>query len=429
MFYLTQILTEYWVQKTYYRMWNIIKLFLKKYILSSRKEWLRFDSIFMIVGIVISVATLTVALAIFEGYENVLKSTILGVNSHVYVFLATDGNLTTDNYNELQEMLDFQPEVISYSPVIMTQAMASANGRIKGSVIRGIEWQQPELPTSYRDKVYAGSYKLNSEDAAVIGYKLAKELNLELGDELELISPLNSTYTPMGLKPQKQKFLITGLYRSGMHEYDTKYIFIDKNSAADFAQMQNEFTMLEIKVSPESIENADYLAYKWRMILDYKYQITSWIHFNGNLFSLLKLEKWVIYIILSFLILIASFNVISTVTTSIIEKRRELGILKAYGASDKLLQNIYIGRTILSAFLAVTIGQIVGVLIAEFLSWQKFFLLKGDVYFLDKINVSFNPLSWFLILGTSLFIITLASLFPLKKIAGLEITEILRGRN
>jgi lipoprotein-releasing system permease protein len=141
------------------------------------------------------------------------------------------------------------------------------------------------------------------------------------------------------------------------------------------------------------------------------------------------MEKWVIYIILSFLILIASFNVISTVSTSIIEKKRELGILKAFGASDTLLRKIFVGRTLMIAFIAVTLGQLIGLAIAEILSLQSFFMLKGDVYFLDKINVSFNLYSWLLILITSMMIISLTSFFPLKKISRMEITDILRSRN
>ncbi len=408
---------------------NVIIFFIKKYFKSSRREWLRFDSVFMIIGIIISVATLTIALSIFEGYEQVLKKTILGVNSHIYVFLSADGNLQEKHLEELQEHFSSQEETASFAPIIITQAMAAADGRIKGSVVRGIDWQKEDLPTSYRDKVFAGSYDLSDLHSAVIGYKLAKTLNLELHDEFELISPLNSTHTPMGIKPQKKKFKIVGLYKSGMHEYDTKYIFINYKSAAEFAKMENEYTMMEIKLTSDNIERADYLAYKWREMLNHRYQITSWIHFNSNLFSLLKLEKWVIYIILSFLILIASFNVISTVTTSIIEKRQELGILKAYGASNNLLQKIFVGKTIFMAVIAVSAGQLLGMLLAKLLSWQTFFMLKGDVYFLDQINVSFNPLSWLIILTTALLIITFSSVFPLRKIANLEITDILRGRN
>jgi len=425
----TQILTEKTHLKTSDTMSKVIIYFIRKYIFSSRKEWLRSDSIFMILGIIVSVATLTIAHAIFEGYESVLKETILGANSHIYVFKASEGHLNNENLTELDEFLLSQSEVETISPVIITQVMASGNGKIKGALLRGINWQQENQPTSFREKVKFGSFDLSDDNSIVIGSKLAQKMNLKIGENISLISPMNSKITPMGLKPKQLEFTICGLYESGMHEYDSKYVFVNYSSAAAFSSLDNEFTMLEVKLHSKHIEEADYLAYRWQMFLDYKYQISSWIDFNGNLFSLLTLEKWVIFIILSFLVLVASFNVVSSVSTSIIEKKQELGILKAFGASHKLLQRIFIGKTLIISVVAVSVGQVLGVLIAKFLSWQKFFLLKGDVYFLDKINVQFSILSWLLVLGVSLIIVILASFIPLRKIASLEITNILRGKN
>ncbi|MDP8203132.1 MAG: ABC transporter permease [Candidatus Tenebribacter mawsonii] len=405
---------------------KIVLFFLKKYIYSPKREWLRFDSVFMVIGILISVATLTVALSIFEGYETVLKDTILGVNSHIYIFKSGEGNLLQHNVEEIETKLQKMEGVENTSALIISQAMAVNGSRIKGSIVRGIDWEQTELPSKYRKFVLEGTWKLDTGNSAVLGYKLAKELNLKLGDTFKLISPLNSKITPMGLKPKEESFTLVGLYKSGMYEYDSKFIFIDINRMAEFNSMENEFTMVEVKMKPEWIDRADYIAYAWEHEFDYKYQISSWIDFNSNLFALLKMEKWVIFIILSFLILIASFNVVSSVSTSIIEKRTELGILKAFGASDKILQKIFVGKTMILAFLSVTLGQVLGILLAKFLSWQKFLVLKGDVYFLDKINVQFGFMSWLIILCVSMLIVFAASLIPLKKISKLNITNIIR---
>jgi lipoprotein-releasing system permease protein len=304
--------------------------------------------------------------------------------------------------------------------------MVSNDNRIKGSIVRGIDWEQQQLPSKYKKNVFEGNWQLDSENSAVIGYKLAEELDLQVGDSFKLISPMNSTVTPMGIKPKEEIFILTGLYRSGMYEYDSKFIFVDREKLSNFLSLQNEYTMVEVKLKSDWIEKADYLAYVWEHEFDYKYQISSWIDFNSNLFSLLKMEKWVIFIILSFLILIASFNVVSSVSTSIIEKRTELGILKAYGTSNKILQKIFIGKTMLLALFTVTFGQLLGILIAKFLSWQKFFVLKGDVYFLDKINVQFGITSWIIILAVSMLIVFTASLIPLKSISKLNITNIIR---
>jgi len=405
---------------------KIVMFFLKKYISSPKREWLRFDSVFMVLGIIISVITLTVALSIFEGYETVLKKTILGVNSHIYFFNSDDGDLTETDVDNIISSLNQKEEVKNLSAIIISQVMAANGKRIKGSIVRGIDWQQQELPSKYREYVYEGDWQLDEDMSAVMGYKLANELNLEIGDTFKLVNPMNSEITPMGIKPKEETFKLVGLYRSGMYEYDSKFIFTDQEVLAKFNSSENNFTMVEVQLKTDFIEKADYLAYIWEHEFNYEYQISSWIDFNGSLFALLKLEKWVIFIILSFLILIASFNVVSSVTTSIIEKRTDLGILKAYGASNRILQNIFIGKTMILAFLSVIAGQLLGMLTAKFLSWQKFLVLKGDVYFLDKINVKFSYLSWLIILFVSLIIVLLASLIPLRKISNLNITNIIK---
>jgi len=403
--------------------------FLMRYFKSPKKEWMRPDSVFMVLGIIISVATLTIAQSIFEGYERVLKNTILSANSHVYVFRPGEENITDLQLQELAEFFSEQPEVITFAPIIMNQAMVTSEGKVKGCLLRGIDWEKQNLPTEYQEFVISGSYQLSDQRSAVLGYRLARELNLNLGDEFKIISPADSRVTPMGIKPKEKQMILTGIYKSGMYEYDSKFLFLNLESAADFVGLEKEFSMLEIKLKPELIEKADYLAYIWERNFNqesYRYQISSWIDFNGNLFALLKLEKWVIFIILSFLILIASFNVVSAVGTSILTKRKELGIMLAFGTSSRLLNKIFVGKSIILSLAAIILGQLIGILLAVVLSWQNFFILKADVYFLEKINVTFDPLSMLLIFFISLVIVFIASLVPLKKITDLEITNILR---
>lgn len=405
---------------------KIILYFNKIFFNSPKKEWLQFDTIFMTLGIIISVATLTVALSIFDGYQNVLKDTILSVNSHVYFFNSEDDDLKEDHNSELSEFLSEQDEVDCYSKMIINQGMVSHAGKVKGAVVRGLKWDNDKLSNSYKTYVFKGSADLKSGDSAILGYRLAKVLSLEIGDEFKIISALGSDITALGVQQKERSFKVVGLYRSGMYEYDSKYVIINYDRAADFYLMNNQFTMMEVKLKSDFIEKADYFAYKWNHELNYKYQISSWIDFNSNLFSLLKVEKWVIFIILSFLIIIASFNVVSSVTTSIIEKKQELGIMRAFGTSKKILYNIFLFRTLLIAFIAVLFGQLTGYLISKFLSWQNFFLLKGDVYFLDTIHTEFSFQSWIIILFTAMVVVLVATMVSLRNINKLKVINILR---
>lgn len=400
---------------------------MQKYLRSPRKEWLRVDSIFMVLGIIISVATLTISLAIFDGYTNAMKQIYFGVNSHLYIFNQQDAPLDTRLQNNLSQFLDKQKEVVSYGKVISNQVMLTSGGRVKAAFLRGINPEIDPQPTTFHKFISSGSSNLDIDNNIVIGYKIARELNISLQDTIKVISPLNSKVTAFGMLPTEKEFVVTGFYQSGMHEYDSKYAFCNIKVAADYFSMADAVSMYEVKLADEFIESADYLAYKWNHELDLDYQISSWIDFSGNLFSLLALEKWVIFIILCFLVLIASFNVISSVSATIIEKKRELGIMKAFGASNGLLRKILLGRTMIISFLAIMVGQFLGYLLSIVISNQNFFQLKGEVYFIDKIYVSFNPFSWFIILAVSLIIVFFTSLIPLKKIEKMQVTNILRG--
>jgi len=404
---------------------KIVGFFIKKFVVSPRKEWLQANSLIMVLGIIISVATLTIALAIFQGYETVLKETILDVNSHIYVFNNHSDYLPPKEADELQDFLQKQPEVETVGKLVLAEATASNQHRLKGCLIRGIDWQQ-QMPTNYKEAVKQGVYQLNKPNEVVLGAKLAQKLNLQIGDRVKLISPSNMEFSPMGLQTRSQYFRVVGLYDSGMHEYDSRYVFMNIKTAQKFKAVGEKYSMLEVKLKPEFIDKADYLAYVWQNQFGYDYQLSSWIDFNGNLFSLLKLEKWVLFIILSFLVLIASFNVVSFVSTSIMEKRREQGILKAYGATNSIIRKIYLGKTMLIAFTTVNLGQIIGFMLAWFIGKQQFFMLKGDVYFLDKINISVSFYNWMITLGVSMLIILIAAWFPIKKMTGLQITTAIK---
>jgi lipoprotein-releasing system permease protein len=403
----------------------MILFYLKKYIFSSQKEWLRFDSVFMMGGIILSVAILTITVSVFEGYETSLKEAILGTNSHIYVFRNGINDLKPQDISRLNDFFSTKKEVEAVSTVIMAQAMASYQGRIKGIMLRGIDWTLEKQATAYRKFIFSGTHELQLENDIVLGIKLAAMLNVAIGDTIHLISPNSTKVSAFGVQNKIEPFLVVGLYRSGMHDYDTKFAFINQQKAREFALFDDEFSMLEIKLTPPFIENADFYAFTWAMNLDYRYQISSWIDFNENLFSLLTLQKWVLFIILSFLILIASFNVVSSVSTAILEKKKDIGILITLGTSHFLLKQIFLGRVLFLSVFAILIGMGSGFFMSWLISKQTIFMLKGDVYFLEKLSVTFHFSTSCLIFIVSLLIVGLSSFIPLKNISKMEIHRIL----
>ena len=396
-------------------------LFLKRYIFSKRKEWLKSDSIITMFGLVISVAVLCATLSIFTGYQKLLKKTILGVNSHIYIFSKLNNQLTKDEINTISKFLKNKPQIKNFGTLTNVQVMASYKNHIKGAMVRGINPKNPNIAKH----IVEGKYDLQGNNV-ILGYRLAEILNAKIGDEISLITPDNSMITVFGIKNKKTRYKISGLYRSGMYEYDKNFIFADRYSADIFPD-KIHFTMVEINLKEDAISKASYLSYKWNRELDYNFQINSWIDYNGNLFSLLTLEKWVIFIILSFLILISSFNIISSISTSIIKQRKAIGIMKTFGTNNKLIKKIFVAKVMFTSFMASIAGIILGNILSFIISKQKMFSIKGDVYFIDKIKADYSVVNWFIIIGVTMIIVYVSSVIPLKKISKLKIISVIRS--
>jgi lipoprotein-releasing system permease protein len=405
---------------------QLVWITFKRYLFSPRKEWLRFDSVFMFLGIVISVCTLTAAISLFDGYTLALKKAMLGANSHIYIYPDLEDHLNKSDVMTLTDFLNKQRQVKAYSTIVMKPAMLSAKDKVKGCVVHGIDWNLPNPTTEYRKFIYSGTFQLKGNSDIVIGDRIAEEMNVSIGDSVQLLRPMVQPGFGMGMVPKSETFIIVGKYRSGMYEYDNSYVFMNKQKAAAFFQMGDNSSMIEVRLQDKYQQDAEKLANTWGNVFKNKYQVLSWIYFSQSLFSLLTMEKWLIFIILTFLLLIASFNVISALLTIILEKRRDIGILKAIGSPDTLLRQIFFGRIIVIGISAVLFGELSGILLAWLVAKQSVFHLKADVYFLDKLSVQITPFNLGLIFLVSVVIIILGTLIPLKRINRMNVIEILR---
>ena len=406
---------------------KIVLFFIRKHFVSAKREWKNFNNLFAVIGILISAAILTVAVSLFEGYETALRKVILGANSHIYVFKDGSSDLKKQDLNELSDFFKNRQEIKAYSPTIMTDVMLINNNRIAGAIAKGIKWKKEELPSNYKTYIKEGSYKLKSNYDAVLGKNIAKRLNVEIGDKIEITSALNTDITPMGLKSTKKTIRIVGFFKSGMYEYDNSYIYLNLETAKQLTK-NNEVTMMEIALKEQYVKQVNKYASKYLIKMGMSYQFRTWEDYNANLFSLIKLEKWMMFIVLNFLVLIASFNLVSSILASIMEKKQEITILRTYGASNRFIKQLFMGKTLFIAGFAIFFGEILGLIIGVLIEKQQIYQLKADVYFLDKIQMHFNPIMLILIFLAALLIVYLCSLFPLKKIAKTDIIEILREK-
>jgi lipoprotein-releasing system permease protein len=382
----------------------------------------------MYLGIIISVIALCTTFIIFEGYEKTLKKTILGVNSHVYFFNPGLRDLSADDFQAISSFLDAQPEVRTYSGIISGQAIITHGERSKGSFFKSIDWQNENQSSIYREAINVGEWRLFEENDVVIGHYLAKSLNVGVGDEISVMSTTSASMGLAGISYRSKRMKIVGIFYSGMYEYDSRYLFLNTETAKHFEATGSDFTMVEVQLHERYINDASTLAVAWGRNFNYKYEIVSWIFYNGTLFSLLALEKWVLTIIISFLVMVASFNVITTTLATIEEKRKEIGLLKTIGLSSKKIAALFLAQINLMSFVCISLGILCGIGLGYLISYQTMIMLRGEVYLLDKIYIHVDFVKMCLIFAIASFIINLAAIVPLRQIVRMSEIQILRSK-
>jgi len=265
----------------------------------------------------------------------------------------------------------------------------------------------------------------------VVGKELAKNLGFGLYDTVSIISPMGVS-TPMGLIPRLKRFLVVGIFDSGFYEYDSTLVFLSLPDAQAFLNMDDLVTGIEIRLT--DIYEADRVADAVKTKLGYPYWVRTWMEMNKNLFSALKLEKRVMAIILSLIVLVAAFNIITTLIMVVMEKHRDIAILKSMGASSRSIMKIFIFQGLTIGFIGTSLGCALGVTVALHLSQISLFIeqlfgfkiLPGDVYYLSELpsRINYGDVV-FIALGT-LLISFLSTIYPSWRASKLDPAETLR---
>ena len=379
-----------------------------------------------IAGVTLGVMALIIVIAVMAGFEADLKNRILGVESHVVVMRM--GGAFSD-YAEVQTRLKQKPDIVATTPFIYSQAMLRSAGGMSGAVIRGIDPQTApkvirnldslSLLTSENDLAKGTP----SHPGIILGRELARSLGVLRGDIVYLISP-NGSLGPAGHIPTMKRFVLRGYFESGMHEYDSSLGFIALPVAQKLLRMGDSVTGIELKV--DDIYHADRIAEEIRSQLGPGYWVRDWMQMNRNLFSALKLEKTAMFIILTLIVLVAAFNIASSLIMMVMQKTKDIAILKTMGATDGSIRRIFVfkGMVIgtIGTFLGVTLGFIACMLLKKY----KFIELPGDVYYITKLPVLLNGLDVSMIAVAALVICYLATLYPARQASKLDPVEAIR---
>jgi len=398
-----------------------------RYLLSKKKHHLlSLITLISIAGVVVGVMALTVVLSVVSGFEQDFQKKILGNNAPLILFKA-DGSI--DETQELMTKIRSVEGVTATSPFIYSEVLAqSESGKSSGIIIYGVDPELVKDVTSLGTDMVEGKIEdLNSNQdfpSIVVGKELAERgLYTFKGSTIDLVSPFGEM-TPFGYGPKVRRFKVVGIFKSGLYEYDSKSAYVRLDQAQKFFGKEGQVAGIQISVN--DIETSRKIASHIQEKVGSDYYIRHWLELNQDLFNAFKLEKTVFFVVLTMIILVASFNIIGTLTLLVLTKGREISILKAMGASNTSIAKIFMTTGTFIGAVGVFFGLVFGYVLCLLLKYKIKFPLNADVYQLDTLPVRINPIELLLVAVCAMLISFLATLYPALKASNLDPSEGLR---
>ncbi len=377
-------------------------------------------------GVAVGVMALLVVLSVMTGFQQDIQRKILGATAHI-IIRDYKGVMTKAGYDDVIDKIKTEKDVVSFAPFVLGQVMVSSGKRAHGVYLRGIEPASESKTTEILSHIKEGSVKGLSDEGGLPGIILGKELAANLGvfagDKVNIISPIGEI-GPMGMLPKVKQFRVAAIFEIGMFEYDSNLVLTGIDPARDFFGMKGEITGIQLKL--DDIYKATQVKKRLQDKLGFPYQVMDWMQMNKNLFSALKLEKFAMFVILVLIVLVASFNIISNLIMNVIEKSREIAILKAIGATNKgimtvfMLQGLFIG--LIGTAIGITGGFVTGYVLNRF----EIIKLPADVYYLSHLPVKMELFDFVTVCVSAIAISFLATLYPAWQAAKLNPVEPLR---
>jgi lipoprotein-releasing system permease protein len=406
--------------------------FMARRYLSSRRGrgFLSLITIIAIGGVSVGVMALIVVIGVMSGLQADLREKILGASAHGMV-LEIGEAVRMDGWQLVLDRVKRDVEVTAAAPFVYTEVGLNVPGRSysEGAVLRGLPNDSVALEiTEIDEKLITGRMPFGETDSGrpgiVLGASLADRLQLYPGRNVTVVSFQGAELTPTGIQPQLRLYEVTGIFETGLHQYDTKFAYVDLESAQSLLRLDSSVTGVEFNV--QDPWNSGEVAARLRESLGFPYTVDDWQRQNANLFSALKLEKFAMGVILLLIVLVASFNIVSTLIMVVADKIREIGILRAMGLTASDITRVFVFQGTVIGMVGTTVGTSLGLVLSWLLDRYEFITLPGDVYFIDRLPVDVNVADVGLIVVASLAISFLATIYPARRAADYTPVEAIR---
>jgi len=399
----------------------------RKYLLAKRKQtFISIITFISIGGVTVGVMALIIVLAVMGGFERELKDRILGATAHAHV-TSLDGSFGSPF--AVAEKVRTVDGVLAASPYVFTQMMIASGSGAVGGVLRGVDTATVGDVTRLRRDLRNGRLEdlhrvtEGGLPGVILGKELAGNLGVGPGDVIEVLVPGGSV-TPLGAFPKTARFRVVGISESGMYEYDATFAYVDFAEAGRLLGMEGRATGVEVKV--RDIYAAADVAQRIRTTLGYPFWAKDWMQSNRNLFSALKLEKVVMFVILVLIVMVAAFNIISTLIMVVMEKTKDIAVLMTLGATRRSIRRIFAIEGLIIGVTGTATGTALGALLCGLLQRYRFIRLPSDIYYISTLPVSLDVGTVLLVVASSVLICFLATLYPALQASRVDPAEAIR---
>ncbi|HEY7767386.1 FtsX-like permease family protein [Longimicrobium sp.] len=399
--------------------------------LSSRRgtRFLSLITLIAIGGVAVGVMALIIVTAVMNGLQNELRRGILGVNPHVFVLTYGEGMRMAGWRGPIQEVRKVEG-VVAAGPFVHTEVgLRNRGGYAEGAVLRGIVTEGDgsgvtDIPRLLREaRISLGPTRSGLAPIAV-GAGLAGRLGLIPGDTVTVVSFTNVRMTPMGPSPEMELFEFVGAVRTGMWEYDNKFSYTSLTAAQHLTGLNEAVSGLEVRL--DDPQDATEVSLKIDKALGLPYRTDNWMTMNGALFNALKLEKLALFLILLLIVIVAAFNIVSTLVMVVTDKTREIGILKSMGMTSRRILRLFMVQGLVIGMVGAAIGGAGGVLVAWVTDYFRLIRIPGEIYFVSHLPVKVDPVDLVGILLATVVISFLATVYPAWQAARLDPVEAIR---
>lgn len=383
-----------------------------RYLLAKRKEkFISIISLISVLGVAVGVCALIVVIGVMTGFDNELRDKIIGANSHLVI--EREGGI--EDAAALIKKVEAQPHVISAAPFLDGQVFIRANDSMQGISIRGIVGDEELKVSKVGYYIKSGSIEALKDGGMIVGTEMAQRFGLKLGETVSLLSPLDGS---------SKDFRIAGTFNSGYYEYDSALAFVDLKDAQEFFGADGKVGGIGVRIDNEYL--APEVRVKLQKELGFPFYVRTWIDLNKSLFSALKLEKLAMFWILALIVAVACFNIAATLIMVVMEKTKDIGILKAIGAANGSIRMIFTMQGFIVGAIGTALGVAGGLGLGYLLEKYQFIKLPRDIYYIDRFPVDIQYPDVVAIVAAALAISLLACLYPAWQASRLNPVDALR---